>query len=285
MTLLLNSTRTTEAPTAAAPGSVTLARATSAEWIKFRSLRSTGWTVVTTIVLMVGVSVLAAWGTTQLDDAGTPRGEMNVAQLLSAGYQLAQLGVAVLGVLMITGEYSTGMIRATFTAVPSRLPVLWAKAVVLTGAVLAMTLVAMALSYLTTMPFHRDLRATFDLSDAETLRMTIGLPLYLAAIGLLAFAVGALIRHSAAALTGVIALLLVVENVLFMIPVRAVELVSPFLPSTAGRLVLFDHETLTAINAAGGGADPTPWQGYAVLIMWVAVLTWIAGARLRRRDA
>ena len=285
MTLLLSSTRTAQAPTAAAPGSVTLARAISAEWIKFHTIRSTRWTVAATVVLMVGVSVLAAWGTTQLDDAGTPRGEMNVAQLLSAGYQRAQLGVAVLGVLMITGEYSTGMFRATFTAVPSRLPVLWAKAVVLTGTVLAMTLVGMALSYVTTMPFHSDLRATFDLSDAETLRMTIGLPLYLAAIGMLAFAVGALVRHSAAALTGVIALLLVVENVLFLVPVRAVELFSPFLPSTAGRLVLFDHETLAAIDAAGGGADPTPWQGYAVLIAWVAVLMWIAGARLRRRDA
>lgn len=287
-------TATTLSPTSPGPsvparasaprGRVTFARATAAEWVKFRTLRSSVWTLVATVVLMVGISVLAAWGTTtEAVDAGS--GPMNTAQLLSAGYQLAQLAVAVLGILTITGEYSTGMVRSTFTAVPRRTPVLAAKALVLAVVTLVVSVASMALSYLATMPFHDELNAVFDLSDPETLRMTVGLPLYLTAIALFAFGIGALLRHSAGALTGVIALLLVVENVLIMIPLRAVEVISPFLPSTAGRRVLFDSEMLATVDAATQGAHLGPWQGYAVLLAWVAVLLTAATVLVRRRDA
>ncbi len=287
MTTTLDTAHSTEPmPTATAPGRVTLIGTIAAEWIKFRSVRSTAWILGTTLLLMVGVSVLAAWGSTAgMVDGGTSPGGMNAAQLFSAGYQLAQLGVAVLGVLIITSEYSTGMVRSTFTAVPGRVPVLWAKACVLTVCVLSVTLVAMALSYLATMPFHDELGVTLDLTDAETLRMTIGLPLYLAAIALLALALGALVRHSAAALSGVIALLLVIENVLMMIPLRAIDVISPFLPSTAGRRVLFDSEMIATVNAATDGAHLAPWQGYAVLVAWVMALLALAAVLLTRRDA
>lgn len=282
-TLTYNDHLEAQAPEPTGGGRVTFVRTVASEWIKMRSVRSTVWTVVATVVLMAGVSALAAWGSTQMDDA-SPAG-MNVAQLLSAGYQLGQLGVAVLGVLLITSEFSLGMARSTFAAVPSRVPVLWAKAAVLTVVVLTSVVVAMALSYVATMPWHAQLGATFDLSDPETLRMTVAVPLYLAAIGLLAMGIGALVRHSAAALTGVIALLLVVENVLTLIPVRAIELVSPFLPSTAGRNLLFDEEMLATIHAATNGPDLSPWQGYAVLMGWVVVLFAVAAVLLRRRDA
>lgn len=285
-TMATSPNRTVPLRASTSPGGVTFSGTAASEWIKFRTLRSTIWTLAVTVVLLIGVSVLAAWGSAnELVDAGTAQGGMNAAQLLSAGYQLAQLGLAVLGVLIITGEYSTGMVRATFAAVPRRLPVLWAKALVLSAVVIVVTVVAMALSYVATIPFHDTLGATLDLSDAETLRMTIGLPLYLAAITLLAFAVGALVRHSAGALAGVIALLLVIENVLMMIPVRAIEVVSPFLPTTAGRRVLFDSEMITAVNAATDGAHLTPWQGYAVLVAWVMILLALAAVLLRRRDA
>lgn len=285
-TLATAPNRTSRSQTPTSPGRVTFAGTTASEWIKFRTLRSTAWTLVVTVVLLVGVSVLAAWGSaSELVDAGSREGGMNTAQLLSAGYQLAQLGVAVLGVLIITGEYSTGMVRPTFAAVPQRLPVLWAKALVLTTIVLVVTVASTALSYATTIPFHDTLGATLDLSDAETLRMTIGLPLYLAAIGLLALAVGALVRHSASALAGIIALLLVIENVLMLIPLRVIEAISPFLPTTAGRRVLFDEEMITTVNAATDGVHLTPWQGYSVLVVWVMVLLALAAVLLRHRDA
>lgn len=259
-------------------------RTVHSEWIKFWTVRSTVWTLVVTVAVMVGIATLAAWGSSMSTiDGGT--GPMNIAQLLSAGYQLAQLAVAVLGVLTIAGEYSTGMIKSTLVAVPRRIPVLTAKALVLSVVVAGITLVSMALSYLATMPWHNALDATFDLTDGETLRMTVGLPLYLVAITVFAFAVGALLRHSAAALTAVIALLLVVENVLMLIPLRAFELVSPFLPSTAGRRVLFDAETLESTNSMLDGAHLSPWAGFAVLVAWVLVLGTLAAVSLRHRDA
>ena len=275
------------APTTRRPApaqGVTFTRAVRAEWIKFRSVRSTVWTLLASVVLMVGIAALAAWGTS-IEQVDGGSGPMNVAQLLSAGYQIAQLAVAVLAVLTITGEYSTGMIRSTFAAAPRRWPVLAAKALVLTGVVLVVSVVSMGLSYLATMPFHDALGARFDLTDPQTLRMTVGLPLYLVAIALFAFAVGALVRHSAGALTAVIGLLLVVENVLMMIPLRAIELVSPFLPSTAGRRVLFDEEMLALVDAASTGAHLAPWQGYAVLVAWAVALLGLASVLLVRRDA
>ena len=283
-------TATTVAPAFARPASSPTARRTwfartvRAEWIKFWTVRSTVWTLVATVAIMVGISALAAWGTT-IEAVGAGAGPMNTAMLLTAGYQIAQLSVAVLGVLTIAGEYSTGMIRSTFAAVPRRTPVLAAKAFVLTSVVAGISVVSMALSYVATIPWHEQLDARFDLTDAETLRMTVGLPLYLMAIAGFAFVVGALFRHSAAALTAVIALLLVVENVLMIIPLRAVELISPFLPSTAGRLLLFDNEMLDTAAGMTAGAHLSPWQGYAVLVGWVLVLGAAAAVLLRRRDA
>lgn len=259
------------------------AQTVKAEWIKFWTVRSTVWSLVATLVVMVGISVLAAWGTTT--EVVDPGSHMNTAQLLSAGYQVGQLAVAILGVLTIAGEYSTGMIRSTFAAVPRRVTVLAAKALVLGVVVFAVTTLSMVLSYVATMPWQDELGATLDLTDGETLRMTVGLPLYLVAIALFAFTLGALLRHSAAALTAVIALLLVVENVLTIIPLRAIEMISPYLPSTAGRLVLFDVETLSATDAITAGTDLTPWVGYGVLIAWVLALGTLAAWLLRRRDA
>lgn len=261
---------------------VRFADVVAAEWIKFRSVRSTVWALVATVVAMVGVGSLAAWGSASMG-GGAP---VSGPGLLSNGSMVGQLVVAVLGVLTITGEYSTGMVRSTFAAVPRRVPALAAKAIVLTAVVLVASVVAMVLTYVATMPFHSQLGATFDLSDGETVRMLVGLPLYLAAVALLAFAVGALLRHTAAALATILGLLLVVENVFALIPVRAFEAVSPFLPSTAGSRLLYDAETLAMVDEAmGGDVSLGPWQGYAVLLAWVAVLLGAALVLVRRRDA
>lgn len=268
----------------ATTGPVTLWRTVAAEWIKFRGLRSTLWTLVAVVVLLVGVSVLAAWGASnQMVDAGDGNG--NIGQYLSAGYQVAQLAVAVLGVLAMGGEYSTGAIRTTLATVPRRWMVLVAKAIVLAGVTAAVTLVSMAASYLATMPFHSALGLEPDLGDAETVRMLVGLPLYLVAIALLALGIGALLRHTAAGLTLVVGLLLVIENVIAMVPLRLFDLVGPFLPMTAGSKVLFDSDTLTAINEGSTGVVLTPWLGFGVLVAWGVMLLALAMVSLQRRDA
>lgn len=269
----------------ARPG-VTFPRVLSSEWIKFRTVRSTVWTLGVTVVLMVGISLLAGWGTTVAQSqGGGDFGGLSVAALATAGTVFAQLTVAVLGVLAITGEYSTGMIRSTIAAVPRRLPSLWAKALVIAVSVALVTFVAVALAYVATLPFQDDLGLTLDLGDSSTVRILLGTPLYLATVALLGLAIGALLRHSAGALATVLGLLLVIENVFALIPLTFFEKVSPFLPSTAGGRLLQDDATLAMMDTMTSGAHLTPWQGYGVMAAWVVVLLAVAAFLLRRRDA
>jgi ABC-2 type transport system permease protein len=256
---------------------LTFGRVVASEWVKFRTLRSTVWTLAVTVALMVGVAALAAWGMTQGSESAPPG--MGVIAV-TAGTNIAQLSVAVLGVLIITGEYTTGMVRSTFAAVPTRLPALAAKAIVLGVTVLVVGAVSTALSYLVTLPFVGGTAMEIDLGDSGTLRALAGAALYLTAIALLAFAFGALIRHSAGALAAVLGLLLVIEGVFALIPLRFFEVVSPYLPSSAGSRVMMPEGFVFADPDALG-----PWEGYGVMLGWVVVVAAVAAVLLRRRDA
>ena len=176
MSALTADPRTTGAGRRARPegGGLTFGRVVASEWVKFRTLRSTVWTLGVTVVLMVGIAALVAWGMTQGDEPAPP-GMGLVA--VTAGTQMAQLAVAVLGVPIITGEYTTGMVRSTFAAVPTRLPALAAKAIVLAVTVLVVSLVSTALSYLVTMPFLGGTALELDLGHTGTLRALAGVPL------------------------------------------------------------------------------------------------------------
>ena len=119
-------------PRLAHTGTVTQARVFVSEWTKLRSLRSTRWSLVAAFVLTIGIAALACAVVSHHWPHMSPhdRADFHPLEVNLVGVQLAQLAIGVLGVLVITGEYSTGMIRASMTAVPKRLPVLWAKAVV-----------------------------------------------------------------------------------------------------------------------------------------------------------
>lgn len=284
--LTMDPTRPAAPVGAPARRGVTFPRVVAAEWVKFRTLRSTVWTLAITVVIMAGVAAVLAWGLTAAGAAAAEGGPaMGATSIITSGLMLAQLAVAVLGVLAVTGEYSTGMIRSTLAAVPRRLPALWAKALVVGVVVLIVGLVGVALSTLVTLPFHESLGLTLDLGDGATLRILLGTALYLATIGLLAFAIGALLRHTAAALATVLGLLLVVESVFAIIPLRFFQEVSPFLPSTAGGRLLMDQATVEMTAQMTSGTQLGPWQGYGVLVAWVVVLLAAAAALLKYRDA
>jgi len=276
-----------------AVGPVTFPRVLSSEWVKLRTVRSTVWTLSATVLVMIGVAVLSAWGMSLLlaeepADLGTDPTALltHPAAYATNGVFFAQLVVLVLGVLTISGEYGTGMIRSTFAAVPSRVPALLGKAVVLFSTVFAVSTLAVALSFAASLPFLGELGGPVDFSSGETWRILLGAPLYLATMSLLALGVGALVRHSAGGIAIVIGLVLVVEQVLGVIPVRVFELVSPFLPASAGSQLLLD-ENMLAFSAPMAGDVPvlTPWQGYGVLAAWVLVVLGAAAVLLRRRDA
>jgi ABC-2 type transport system permease protein len=272
---------------------VTFARVVQSEWIKFWSLRSTLWTLGATIVVMGAVSWLAVFFTardavdpdTPPPDAAVRMAVLHEPSVVLTGADLAKLVLAVLGVLIITGEYSTGMIRSTLTAVPRRLPALWAKALVLTVVTAVVVVVGTVVSWLVALPTLRAHDAVLDLGDPQTRRILLGGVLYLVAVALLAFAVGAILRVSAGALATVLGLLLVVEVLFRTIPADFFRTVSPFLPGTAGHQLLATRESIEAARLATSAPVLDPWTGYGVLLVWVAVLLTVAAVLLRRRDA
>jgi ABC-2 type transport system permease protein len=260
---------------------LTLVRVVNSEWIKFRTLRSTIWTLVATVLVMVGMVTLFSG---VLASQGAGRGAPVSIDVFSIAASMASLAAVVLGVLVVTGEYSTGMIRSTLAAVPRRLPALWAKAVVLAVSIFVVSAVATGISLLVMQLFLGGKGLAPDLGDAQTMRVLAGVPLYLTAIALLAFTIGAILRHSAGALATVLGLLLVVQN-LFMIPWKPLQYISPFLPGTAGVRIVMTQASLDTMTAGSVGAVLSPWQGYAVLLAWVAVLLAVAAVLLRRRNA
>jgi len=260
-------------------------RVVRSEWIKFRTLRSTIWTLAITLVVIVGIMTLfSAIAAAQSNDPGGAGGAGGSIAVLSIAASLASLAVIVLGVLAITSEYSTGMIRSTLAAVPRRLPALWAKGVVLAVSIFVVTTVAVAISMAVMQLFLGAKGLALDLGDSETVRILVGTPLYLSAIALFAFAIGALLRHSAAALATVLGLLLVIES-LFLIPWKPLQLISPFLPGTAGSKILMPSEDLDSLSQVTAGVVLSPWQGYGVLLIWVAVLLAAASVLMKRRNA
>lgn len=263
---------------------VSFPRVLRSEWIKFWSLRSTYWTIFATLLAMVLMAVMMAVGLSQSAANGYDAG-LDSTMVLGLSYAMAQLAIAVLGVLMISGEYSTGMIRSTLAAVPSRLPVLGAKALLIVVVSFVTGVLGVALSYLATLPILTDAGGGADLSDPVTQRMFWGTGLYLAVIGLLSLAVGALLRHSAGAIATVLGIMLVLPTVaqMAMGAIDWLRDIYPYLPTTAGeRIVATD---------AGDMAQASlpqllePWPGLGVLAIYAAVALIAAAVLLRRRDA
>lgn len=260
------------------------------EWVKFWTVRSTYWTLALTAVVFIGLVTLVSFGLRASNASAAEIGSDRMALLpLTAGAQLALIPLAVLGVLTVTSEYSTGMIRASLTAVPTRLPVLWAKAVVVGVVTLVLTAVTVLTSALLASLILHSKGGSLDASDPQVQRIVLGTALYLTTTTLFAFALGALLRHSAAALGVVLTLLLVIESaltVLAQVVWKWLQHITPFLPSSAGsRLTMTEEQIASANDANLYHVHLSAWQGYGVLVVWVVVILVFAAIRLRSRDA
>jgi ABC-2 type transport system permease protein len=254
---------------------VTQAHVVTSEWIKFRSLRSTKYTLAASIAMTVGLGLLFAVFTVARWSPATRAG-FNPVSLSLQGTFLSQLAIGVLGILLITGEYSTGMIRATMSAVPRRLPVLWAKlgvfGVVATGASMAAALVA----FLGAQAILASKHAGASLADPGVLRVVLGAGLYLTVVGLLGMALGFIIRNTAGAITTLFGILLILPVLGEVLPADWASHVTPYLPSNAGQAVMQLH------------SDPNtlaPWTGFGLFVGYAVVAVMIAAVLLRRRDA
>ncbi|WP_152192395.1 ABC transporter permease [Georgenia satyanarayanai] len=285
----MSATTSTAAPTVPVRP-VGLGRVLRSEWVKLWSLRSTYWTIALTLLAMLMLAVLMAFAAGAVASEGFTPDEVGLDGLtvLGTAYGMAQLVIAVLGVLVVTGEYSTGMIRSSLTAVPTRLPVLVAKAVLVAVVSFVVGVVGIALAYVATMPMLADAGGPADLGDPDTLRMFWGTGLYLAAVGLFGLAIGTLVRHSAGAIAVVVGVLLILPTVLqlAMNGLDWLRDIYPYLPTTAGDRIITAGGPGEAMSGMPGLPELLdPWVGYGVFMIYVVVALLAAAVLLRRRDA
>jgi ABC-2 type transport system permease protein len=254
------------------------APALHAEWTKLRTAGGTGWLLLAVLVLTMAVGAAVAVSVTCHAAGGCGQ---DSAKVSLTGVYLGQAVVAILAVLAIGGEYSTGMIRLTFAAMPRRMSVLAAKAAVVTGLVLPVGAVATVASMLAgqlILPGHGLTGPPLSLGNGADLRAALGSALYLALIGLLALGVTTAVRDSAAAIG-------IVLSLLFLFPLLAAAAsggawrrhLEQIAPMTAG----LDIQATANVRAL----PLTPWQGLGVLAAWAAGALLLGGLALRLRDA
>jgi len=254
---------------------VTGPRVVLSEWTKFRSLRSTVYTLLMAVVFMIGLGAMIA-AITANQPGGLGPGESAVSISLS-GMFFAQLAIGVLGVLLISGEYSTGMIRSSLTVVPRRLPMLWGKLTVFAGVVLLTMLAASFAAFFVGQAVLSGQHLGATLSDPGALRAIVGAALYVTVAGITALALGALLRNTAAAITTFVAVFFVIPPLTNLLPTSLTDHFVQYLPSNAGAVML---------DGTFGVAHPlTPWTGFAVMCIYAVVLIGLAAWRLRRVDA
>ena len=246
--------------------------------VKLRTVRSTIWSYATVIVISVGMAALMAaslgvGGSQMPADAQVAF----VSQAATFGVFFGQLVVAVLGVLAISGEYTTGMIRSSVTAAPRRLPMLAAKAVVLLVCTFLVGLVSTVASYLVASPILAGKGISAGITDPDLFLPLLGGALYLALVSVFALGVGAILRSSAGGIAAALGILLLLPIALLMIPAEWAADVMPYLISNAG-LGIF------GLNAFGPALAEV-WQNLLVVLGWVAVSLVGAAVLLRRRDA
>jgi hypothetical protein len=241
-----------------------------------RSLRSTALTLAAGFALMVAIGWIFGWASNGHWSEMRPdeQASFSPIDVTLAGYNLAQLAIGVLGVLLVTGEYATGMIRATFGAVPQRLPVLWAKATLYAGVTFALMLVAAFVAFIG----GQQLLGTHGtaISADGALRAMVGVAGYLALIGVFSVALGFIIRSTAGGVATLFALLLVLPSLGLLLPASWREHLLPYLPSNAGATMFSVRTATDALSAT---------TSLLVILGWVA--TALAGAALvlKRRDA
>ncbi|GAA2449050.1 ABC transporter permease subunit [Actinomadura vinacea] len=252
-----------------------------AEWTKVRTLRDTRWLVAATIVLTVALGLSVAFGVS-CDKAACTQ---DTTKLSLIGVMLGQAAVAILAVLMIGNEYSTGMIRTTFAAMPGRSMVLAAKVVTLTALVVVSGTVAVLVSLFGArfvmagngFTAEHGVQA-LSLADGPTLRAVVGSVLYLVLVGLLSLGVAAVFRDSAVAMGVVLGLLYLFPILAHVVPPGELQKrLEQIAPMTAGLGI----QTTRDLPSLPIG----PWEGLGVLAAWAAAALLAAVPLLWTRDA
>ena len=268
---------TTSLPRYAGQQRVTQARVLRSEWIKLRTQPSAAWSLAAAVILIIAFGVLYSI----LREARPPQGaairSFDPVSVSLSGVQLAQIATGVLGVLLVTSEYSTGLIRTTMAAVPRRLPVLWAKAAVVAAATVAVTLPAALAAFLAGQSVLSGHHLSVPLGHPGAVRAVIGSALYLAVSGLVGLALGALLRSAAGGISSLFGLFFALPIVAGFLPGSWSGDIGKYLPSSSGLAV-----TLVRPDPASSLA---PWTGLGVFCLYAAILLGAAALRTRGGDA
>ena len=296
-----------------ATGQAGLRGVIASEFTKLRSVRSTYWTIAALIITSVGVAAIIGCGASSSihnqpwNKAGTDATQLS----LGFFFEIGQLIIAVIGAMIITSEYSTGMIRTSLTAMPRRGTVYLGKLIVLTSVTLVVSLVTSFVSFFvgqavlsgagvsaslfhtTTVPANVNMSPgpsgqngppnyTFvgtDVVHASTvLTAVVGTALFVTVVALIAFGLGAIIRHTAGAITSTIGLMFVLSIIIQLLPDTWRWDIMRFFPDAAGRV----------ISVTVGNANPhlwSAWPQFLVTVIWAVVLVGAGGYLFRKRDA
>ena len=257
---------------------LTLPRVIRSEWTKLWSLRSTRWSLLFAFIAQAGLGPLIAaitmarWSHLSPIDQKT----INPIDRSLGGWHLAQLAIAVLGVMTMTGEYATGMIRSSLLAVPRRLPVLWAKLLVFASVTFVLMLIAAFIGFLGGQAIFTAHHVNASLSTPHALRTIFGAVLFMTATGALSVALGTIVRRTAGGISLFVGIFFVLPGLVQALPSSTADAIHPYLPSNAGGViaqVLPDPHMFSA------------WGGFALFCGYTAVTIALAAWLLLRRDA
>jgi ABC-2 type transport system permease protein len=277
----------------------------ASEFTKLRSVRSTYWTIAALFVVSVGIAAIAGAAITANLHAnpGNKAGLDSTQSVLGGFFELGQLVVAVLGALVITSEYSTGMIRTSLTAMPRRGTVFAAKLLVFTAVTLVITVITSFVAFFVGQsllsgsgvsasllhsvtvpqgviqtPSSTTFVGTITITPGDVITAIIGSALFVTSVALIAFGLGAIIRHTAGAITAAIALMFVIPIIIQLLPNQWRWDIMRFFPDAAGRV----------LSVTIGQHNPhlwSAWPQFGVTLIYAAVLIGVGAYLFRTRDA
>lgn len=255
------------------------------EFIKFRTLLSTMILLGSTVLVVVGFGALSAWGAGQFATAALQDPEAAAAfaaqggditlGIPTSGIAFSQLILGSLGVLLMSSEFTTGMARSTFAAVPRRIPVFAAKLVLVLAATFVLTAASVYLAGLVALPILAAHDLTLDLAGAQTVKLLLASSLYVAAVAVIGLSLGALLRNSAGGIMSLVGLFFVAPIAFQLIPGDFFVQARKYLPANT-------VEPLTAVQHVPDTLQA--WQAALVLGAWVVIPVLLAAVLLKRRD-
>ena len=262
-----------------ATGRVAFRRVLLSEFTKLRSVRSTKWSLVVGFLLTIAFPVIFAFVTRSHWHSMSPgdRAGRHPLDIALAGVNVAQLAIAVLGVLLISAEYSTGSIRSTFTAVPKRLPVLWAKLAVYATISFILMVPSVLIGFFASQAIlnrHHILQISFGGSGVA--RSVFGGAVYVMLVGVLALGIGAIIRNTAGGIATFAGIFFVLPPLMNILPTSWNDAITKYLPSEAGRQLFSLHQ---------GAHSLSPLWGGLLMVGYCAAAVAVAAVLFARRDA